>query len=118
MWQAIVDEAYNEFVRIVVEGRDMSDQEVREIADGRICTGSQAQVMGLVDALGYLPDVIERAGELGGIEGEPRVIEYEDTPSFWGALGVTLNRPSPVEELKQLLHFHAGSPLMYLYVGP
>lgn len=118
MWQTIVDEAYDEFVRIVAEGREMDDQKVREVADGRVCTGKQAQVMGLVDTLGYLPDVIERAGELGGIEGEPRVIEYEDTVSFWGALGVTLNRPSPVQELKQLLHFNAGSPLMYLYIAP
>ena len=118
MWQAIVDEAYDEFVRIVAEGREMSDEKVREIADGRVCTGKQAQVMGLVDTLGYLPDVIERAGELGGIEGEPGVIEYEDTPGFWDALGVTLNRPSPVEELKQLMHFHTGSPLMYLYIAP
>lgn len=118
LWQSIVDEAYDEFVRIVAEGRDMSDEQVREVADGRVCTGKQAQALGLVDALGYLPDVIERAGELGGIEGEPRVIEYKNTPGFWGALGVTLNRPSPVEELKQLIHFHTGSPLMYLYIAP
>jgi hypothetical protein len=25
-------------------------------------------------------------------------------------------RPSPVEQLRQLLNYHPGSPLMYLYV--
>lgn len=114
--QVIVDEVYTEFVRIVAEGREMSEEEVRQMADGRICTGQQAKKANLVDELGYLPDVIDRAAELGGIEGEPRIIEYKPEPTLFGALGASLNRPSPVQELQQLLHFHGGSPLMYLYV--
>ena len=116
--QTIVDEAYAEFVRVVAEGRHMNEEEVREIADGRICTGKQAQAMGLVDELGYLPSAIDRAAELGKIEGEPRIIEYKRELGFFEALGASLNRPSPVAELKQLIHFNPGSPLMYLYVGP
>ncbi len=118
LWQEIIDEAYAAFVKVVAEGRNMSEADVRAIADGRICTGQQAQAMGLVDSLGYLPDVIDRAAELGGIKGEPRIIEYEGPIGFFEALGVSVYRPSPVEELRQLLHYHAGSPLMYLYVGP
>jgi protease-4 len=74
--------------------------------------------MGLVDQLGHLPDAIERAAELGGIEGEPRIIEYRREPSFFEAFGASLYRPSPLEELQQLLHYHSGSPFMYLYTGP
>lgn len=118
LWQAIIDEAYGEFVRIVAEGRKMSEEEVRKVADGRVCTGKQAQEMGLVDELGYLPDAIKRAGELGGIVGEPRIIEYKRQPSLFESLGSSLTRPSPVEEVKELLHFQAGSPLMYLYIAP
>ncbi len=118
LWQAITDEIYSEFVQVVAEGRDMTAEKVREMADGRICTGKQAQEMGLVDKIGYLSDAIDRAAELGGIEGEPRIIEYKRKTGFFDALGASLNRPSPIEELQQLLHYHAGSPLMYLYVGP
>lgn len=119
LWQEIIDETYADFVAVVAEGRDMSEIEVREIADGRICSGRQAQEMGLVDNLGYLSDVIDRAAELGGLDAEePRLIEYSYGAGLWDMLGVSLGRPSPVEELKQILHFHAGSPLMYLYVGP
>lgn len=118
LWQAIIDEAYDQFVQIVADGREMNEEEVRAVADGRICTGKQAQALGLVDELGYLPDVIDRAAELGGIQGEPRLVEYERQLSFFEALGSTFNRPTPVEELKQLLNFHAGSPLMYLYIAP
>ncbi|MCB0190490.1 MAG: signal peptide peptidase SppA [Anaerolineae bacterium] len=115
--QSLVDEAYDGFVNIVAEGRDMTVEEVREIADGRICSGKQAQELQLVDNLGYLPDVIERAAELGDIEGEPRVIEYSYDGSFFESLASTLYRPSPIEELREVLHFNAGSPLMYLYIG-
>lgn len=118
LWQTIIDESYAEFVRIVAEGRKMSQEQVREVADGRICTGKQAKAMGLVDNLGYLPDAIDRAAELGGISGEPRLIEYKRSVGFFEALGSAVNRPSPVEEIKQLLQFNAGSPLMYLYIAP
>ncbi len=121
LWQIIIDEIYADFVNIVAEGRGMTEKEVREIADGRICSGRQAQEMGLVDKLGYLPDVIKRAAELGGIEleenEEPRIIEYSHQAGFADVLGAALYRPSPIEELRQILHFDAGSPLMYLYTG-
>lgn len=118
LWQTMIDESYDEFVRIVAEGRKMSDEQVREVADGRVCTGKQAKEMGLVDSLGYLPDVIDRAAELGGISGKPRLVEYKRSVGFLEALGSAFNRPSPVEEITQLLQFNAGSPLMYLYVAP
>ena len=118
LWQAIIDEAYDAFVQIVAEGRGMDESAVRAVADGRVCTGKQALEMGLVDNLGYLPEVIDRAAELGGIEGEPRIIEYRGPSGFFEALGATFNRPSPVEQLQEMLHFHAGSPLMYLYIAP
>lgn len=116
LWQSIVDEAYDTFVAVVVEGRDMSEEDVRAVADGRICSGMQAQEMHLVDSLGYLPDAIDRAAELGGIEdAEPRIIEYEENLSFFEALSATFYRPTPVQELQQLLNYSPGSPLMYLY---
>jgi hypothetical protein len=55
---------------------------------------------------------------LGGIEGEPRLIEYRSEPTLLEALGASIYRPGPLEELRQILHFNAGSPLMYLYVAP
>lgn len=118
LWQALIDEAYGAFVRVVAEGRQMTEEQVRAIADGRICSGLQAQQMNLVDRLGYFPQVIDRAAELGGIEGEPRLVEYSQEAGLVDTLNAAMSRPTPVEELKQVLHFNAGSPLMYLYTGP
>lgn len=87
IWQAIVEETYDRFVAIVVEGRDLPEDQVRELADGRVYTGQQALELGLVDALGYEEDAIAEAARLGGIPGEPRVIRYRRQPSFFRWLG-------------------------------
>lgn len=118
LWQDLINEAYAAFVLVVAEGRNMSEADVRAVADGRICSGRQAQEMGLVDSLGYLQDAIDRAAELGGIQGEPRLIEYDRPLGVFESLASSFHQPGPVEQLQQLLHFNAGSPLMYLYTGP
>lgn len=116
--QSIVDEAYENFVGVVADGRGMTAEQVRAVADGRICSGQQAQGMGLVDNLGYQKDAVDRAAVLGGIDGEPRVIEYTHQSGIFESLGAALYRPSPVEELRQIINYHPGSPLMYLYTAP
>lgn len=81
-WQRIIDEAYARFVKVVAEGRGMSEEEVRKLADGRVYTGQLALELGLVDALGYLDDGIARAADLGGIQDVPRVVRYRRVSSF------------------------------------
>lgn len=70
----VVMESYDEFVTQVAEGRNMSRSEVKNLADGRIYTGTKAKELGLVDDFGNLYDAIDKAAELGGIQGEPRVV--------------------------------------------
>lgn len=118
IWQTIVDEAYEGFVQVVADGRNLSVDQVKDLADGRIYTGQQALELGLVDRLGNLPDVIRRAAELGGIEGEPRIVEYEPPLNlFWGLLGMA--RPSdPLAEVIGILDQRQRPALQYLYIGP
>ena len=49
--QSLIDEAYDQFVKIVAKGRNMSEDRVREIADGRIYSAKQAQKLGLIDGV-------------------------------------------------------------------
>jgi protease-4 len=118
--EGLVDEAYADFVRVVAEGRDLSEERVREIADGRIYSGRQALELGLVDALGNFDDGLARAAELGGISGEPRVIEYERTPTlsdvFLG-FSARLER-STADEVLETVSEMALPLLEYRYVGP
>lgn len=72
--QGVIDDVHQQFVAAVSEGRGMAPEKVLPLADGRIFTGRQALEVGLVDTLGNLPDAIEVAAELGGIDGEPQVV--------------------------------------------
>lgn len=51
IFQSMVDEAYDQFVGIVAEGRGMSVEEVKQIADGRILTAAQAKELNLIDEI-------------------------------------------------------------------
>ncbi len=48
----VVQDMQNQFVRMVAAGRNMSEEAVRAIADGRVMAGSRARDAGLVDAMG------------------------------------------------------------------
>lgn len=41
--QSMIDDSYNEFVKVVAQGRGMTVEQVRKIADGRIYDGRQAK---------------------------------------------------------------------------
>lgn len=75
-WKQKIDEVYESFVQIVAEGRGMSADEVRELADGSVYTGREALALGLIDSLGYEEDAVAEAADLGRITGKPRVILY------------------------------------------
>lgn len=49
--QSILDEAYNQFVGIIADSRDMTAEEIRTLADGRIYTAQQAADNGLIDGV-------------------------------------------------------------------
>ncbi|MBR9977638.1 MAG: signal peptide peptidase SppA [Bacteroidetes bacterium] len=107
--QQTIDDIYTQFVDVVIRGRDMEADSVRQLADGRIFTGRQAMEHGLVDTLGTLYTAIRIAGNLGKIKGEPRVMRERERESlldiFVGAhasrslerLGSSLQHETPLE---------------------
>lgn len=54
--QSLVDEAYDQFVGIVADGRKIDKSAVKKIADGRIYSAKQAKEINLVDEVGSLKD--------------------------------------------------------------
>ena len=73
--QATIDETYRQFVRDVALARNLPEDHVRGIADGRIIMGEKALELKLVDQLGNFEDAVAKAGELAKITGEPEVIK-------------------------------------------
>ncbi|MFA4830216.1 MAG: signal peptide peptidase SppA [Thermodesulfovibrionales bacterium] len=80
--QNVLDDVHEQFIKAVSEGRKMSFDDVKELADGRIFTGRQALGIGLVDELGSLEDAIHVAAKLAGIKGEPEVVSKKESFSI------------------------------------
>lgn len=118
IWQAIIDEAYEGFVTVVAEGRFLPAEDVKKIADGRVYTGRQALELKLVDGLGNMREAIVKASELGGIAGEPEIIEYREPFDFFSSLFQMVTPADPLANLMRLLDRDHGPVLQYLYAAP
>jgi protease-4 len=73
-FQKYVDDAYQQFVEVVVNERELSKKDVLQYADGRVYTGQQALAIGLIDLLGTYQDALKLAAEMAKIEGKPKVV--------------------------------------------
>ncbi len=114
--QSIVDEDYSEFVDVISEGRHIPEDRVREIADGRVYSGSQAKDLGLVDSLGSLDEASATAGTLAGTN-DTTVIRYVQESTL---IETMLARLAPQEPQAQQVMEAAGLDLepkpYYLYL--
>ncbi len=72
--QNTINETYSQFVRDVAKARNLPEQGVRQVADGRIIMGEKALDLKLIDDLGNFEDAVDKAAELGKIEGEPDLV--------------------------------------------
>lgn len=81
-----MDRIYETFVTRVSAGRKLPPERVREIARGRVWTGSQALRLGLVDELGGFYQAVDRAKVLAKIEGEPHLRRIGPSASPFEAL--------------------------------
>jgi protease-4 len=70
--------AYNSFVQIVADGRDMSLDEVDPLAQGRVWSSPDALEAGLVDGVGSLGDAIAAAAARAGMEDYK--VDYVELP--------------------------------------
>ncbi len=76
IFQSVIDDFYQRFLGVVAEGRpNLSPDQVRKLADGRIYSGDQAKAAGLVDEIGYLDDAVSMVQKRAGL-GEARVVTY------------------------------------------
>ncbi|WP_406944085.1 signal peptide peptidase SppA [Halobacillus sp. SY10] len=113
--QTLVDESYQQFVDVIVEGRDMPESRVKELADGRIYSGKQAVENGLVDDIGFREDTLKALKkEIGG---DPQVFQYKNTMgSFFNLpLAESLMPNSEIRYIEELISQRQGPRMMYMY---
>ena len=77
IFQGVIDNFYARFLRVIEQGRpNLKPETIRQLADGRIYSATQAKDHGLVDMIGYVDDALELAKKEAGIE-EARVVMYQ-----------------------------------------
>ncbi|MCD4666018.1 MAG: signal peptide peptidase SppA [Bacteroidales bacterium] len=69
-----IERIYDTFIHHVIDGRNMSYEDVDEIAQGRVWSGADAINLGLIDELGGLDEAIKAAVELAELE-DYRIVE-------------------------------------------
>lgn len=112
--QGLVDEAYDQFVSIIVEGRGLSEDKVRELGDGRIYTAKQALEEDLIDGICTEEEYYERIyAELG-----EDIIIYERSADSYGfenlfASMQSLKPQSDAEVVAEMLEKENMGGLMY-----
>ncbi len=89
--QALSYGAYEDFIELVATGRNMSDADVRKIAEGIVWIGADAAEIGLVDQLGGLQEAVESAASLAGVD-QWRTGRTQVPPSFESILLEELGR--------------------------
>jgi protease IV len=116
--QSMIDNSYEGFVKVISEGRGMSVERVKEIADGRIYDGRQAKQLKLIDGFGYLEDVIENVRKDEKL-GDATVVKYTESMGFGSFFSMgaqkIMGKDAEMAGLMKLLSQPNSPRLMYLY---
>lgn len=116
--QKMIDNSYEGFVNVISEGRKMSADQVKQLADGRVYDGKQAKELNLIDEFGYLDDVISEMKKDEKLKGA-KVVRYTDNFGFGSLFQFQakkwLGNNAEMAGLMQILSKPNSPRLMYLY---
>ncbi|NLW41582.1 MAG: signal peptide peptidase SppA [Tissierellia bacterium] len=122
IWQELINETYDRFVSIVANGRNIPEETVRTLADGRIYTANQALNNGLIDEIAFPEKSLEDLKTENGLETAEVFSYHKDTGTdFFSLLDLAkskVEKSSDLIQLKEIMENHKNMPTpMYLYGG-
>ncbi|MFD2514918.1 signal peptide peptidase SppA [Pontibacter locisalis] len=105
-----IDQIYETFTSKAAEGRNMTQDKLKEYASGRVWSGIEAKQRGLVDEYGGLEKAIAIAAVKAGIEDDYRLQELPARKGFFeelfGGLGSEVKMQSIKAELGELYPYY------------
>ena len=114
----MLNDSYEDFVDIIEEGRNMTEAEVKKVADGRILNGRQAIEAGLADDFGFLEDVVQAIKTDYNLE-DAEVFEYGYSPSISSLFAMKAQSFLGVDMesklIAKLIADNSAPRMMYLY---
>ncbi|WP_066063479.1 signal peptide peptidase SppA [Neobacillus soli] len=116
--QTMINNSYEGFVKVISEGRGMTVEQVKKIADGRVYDGRQAKELQLIDGFGYLDDVIGQMKKQEKLKGA-KVVRYSDSLGFGSLFTMQAKKlmgdNNEMAGLMKVLSKPNSPRLMYLY---
>jgi protease-4 len=95
IFQKMVDWIYGEFIGKVAESRQLTRDQVEQIAQGRVWSGAEAVKIGLVDELGGLDAAVAFAAQKAGLGANYRLQEYPHHKELIEALQDLIEQNTP-----------------------
>ena len=85
LMQNMVNNGYELFTKRCADGRHMSQDSIKQIAEGRVWTGEMAKKLNLVDELGGLDKAVAIAKDMAQLE-VYSLVDYPEKEDFLSAL--------------------------------
>lgn len=117
--QEMINNSYTGFVKVISEGRDIPEAEVKRIADGRIYDGRQAKELDLIDGFGYFETVVDEMKKDYKLK-DAQVIQYTEDLGFGSLFSMGARQLMGQEDIElaglmNVLSQRNSPRLMYLY---
>lgn len=116
--QTMIDNSYQGFVKVISEGRHISVDKVKQLADGRVYDGRQAKDLNLIDGFGYFDDVVKQMKKAEKLKGA-KVVRYTESLGLGSLFSFQAKKwmgdNSEMAGLMKVLSKPNSPRLMYLY---
>jgi len=77
IFQHATERTYRDFIQLVADARQMTPEDVDQVARGRVWSGAQAKDRGLIDQTGTLREAIDAAARIAGL-GSDYDVRYDE----------------------------------------
>ena len=118
IYQSMINDSYETFVDVIEEGRGMTEEQVKALADGRVMNGRQAVEANLADDFGFEEDVLAALQKDFNLE-DAQVFEYGMAQGIGSLFSMKINsllgNNMESEIIAKLLTEHSSPRMMYLY---
>ena len=102
-YQADIDGIYDEFVRVVSDGRGMDRSAVEAVAQGRVWSGRDALKNGLADEKGLLLDAVKYAAKRAGLDKYGIAVYPEKNDLLGDLLSLAKETDQPMIRVREIL---------------
>lgn len=109
LMQSMVERGYDLFTKRCADGRGVSQEDIKNVGEGRVWLGKDALEIGLVDELGNITNAIAKAAELANL-GEYAIVDYPEKTDPIEELLKMFDTTTPEERLVMKVREFASQP--------